>query len=82
MSFLNMIARGNIKRIKELHQLGQRPDAIVDKFAQYGLSISVNLVNCVIAGEFDELDRVAIPRQAVTDLEREIDELSRGILPA
>lgn len=82
MSFLNMIARGNIKRIKELHQLGQRPDAIVNKFAEHGLSISVNLVNCVIDGEFDELDRVAIPRQAVTDLEREINELSRGILPA
>ncbi|MBA7988543.1 hypothetical protein HV124_21475 [Enterobacter asburiae] len=82
MSFLNMVARGNIKRIKELHQLGQRPDAIVQRFAQYGLNISESFVNCIINGEFDELDRIAVPRQVVNDLERELDELSRGIMPA
>lgn len=82
MSFLNMVARGNINRIKELHHIGQRPDAIVDKFAEYGIHISENFVNCIINGEFDELDRIALPRQVVNDLEREIDELSRGIMPA
>lgn len=29
MSFLRMVQRGNVERIKELDKLGQRPDAIV-----------------------------------------------------
>jgi len=82
MSFLNMIARGNIKRIKEFHERGLRPDAIVTRFARYNIRISENLVNCVINGKFDELDRMVLPRQAVYDLDRELDELSSGILPA
>ena len=82
MSFLNMIQRGNIQRIKELHNIGQRPDAIVTKFREYGIDISENLVNCVINGELDELDRVALPKSAVTNLEAEINNLASGVLPA
>jgi hypothetical protein len=68
MSFLNMIQRGNIQRIKELHNIGQRSDAIVAKFGEYG--------------ELDELDRVALPKSAVTSLEVEINNLASGLLPA
>ena len=82
MSFLNLIQRGNIQRIKELHNIGQRSDAIVAKFGEYGINISESLVNCVINGELDELDRVALPKSAVTSLEVEINNLASGLLPA
>lgn len=82
MSFLNMKARGNIQRIKEFHSMGLRADAIVSRFAAYNIHISENMVNCVINGEFDALDRVALPRSAVYDLQRELDEISSSILPA
>lgn len=82
MSFLNIVLRGNIKRIKELYALGQRPDAIVSLFKQHGIEISENLVVCVIKGELDELDRVALPKLAVTQLQDEINNLGAGLLPA
>ena len=82
MSFLNMIQRGNIQRIKELHSIGQRPDAIVAKFGEYGIDISESLVNCVINGELDKLDRVALPKSAVISLEAEINNLASVSLPA
>ncbi|MCG6455492.1 hypothetical protein K6U29_06780 [Vibrio parahaemolyticus] len=82
MSFLNMVLRGNIKRIKELHSIGQRPDAIVSLFKKHGIDISESLVTCVIRGELDELDRVALPKSAVASLQAEIDNLASGLLPA
>lgn len=80
MSFLAMKLRGNLKRIKEMHALGQRPDAIADTFKEHGINISVTLVECAIAGELDELDRAALPKKVVSNLQTELSLLSSAIV--
>ncbi len=82
MSFLGMKKRGNEKRIKELDELGLRPDAIVKTFHEYGINISERMVDCVLDGECDELDRVALPKSAVAEKKKQIDDISVGIMPA
>lgn len=82
MSFLGIKGRGNAKRIKELDEIGQRPDAIVETFQEHGINISERIVNCVLDGEYDELDRVALPKSAVADKKQQIDDVSCGIMPA
>ncbi|OBU41475.1 hypothetical protein AYY26_20945 [Photobacterium phosphoreum] len=82
MSFLNIVQRGNIKRIEELHELGQRPDAIVNLFRKHGISISIDLVNIVISGELHEFDRIPLPKSVIHNLKSEIDDLANGLMPA
>lgn len=82
MSFLNMVQRGNIKRIKELDVLGLRPDAIIQLFARHGITISARLVDVVLSGELDDLDKVALPKSAVNEVSAELNNISQGLLPA
>lgn len=79
MSFLGMKKRGNEARIMELHEIGLRPDAIVEKFNQHGIKITTVSVEYVISGEAAEMDRVSLPRQVVKDLKDEVDSLAAGL---
>ena len=79
MSFLRMVQRGNVERIKELDKLGQRPDAIVKRFNENGINIGINMVNVVLSGEMDEMDRKALPKASVREVEEEIKALYDGI---
>ena len=79
MSFLRMVQRGNVERIKELDKLGQRPDAIVKRFNEHGINIGINMVNVVLSGEMDEMDRKALPKASVREVEEEINALYDGI---
>lgn len=79
MSFLGMKQRGNLKRVRELHELGQRPDAIVERFNRHGIKISQLTVEYVTSGEADEMDRHSLPRKEVEELEAEIKALESGL---
>ena len=79
MSFLRMVQRGNVERIKELDKLGQRPDAVVKRFNENGTNIGINMVNVVLSGEMDEMDRKALPKASVREVEEEINALYDGI---
>lgn len=81
MSFLNMKMRGNIERIKEFNTLGQTDESIVKRFKNRGMNISPQLVNVVIKGELDELDKNNMPKSEVSKLKKELDDLEDGITP-
>ncbi len=75
MSFLNIKLRGNINRIRELDDLGQRPDAIKKTFKEHGIEVTEGFINCVLSGEIDELDRRSLPKKIVKDLKIEKDSI-------
>lgn len=79
MSFLKMKMRGNLDRIKEFDALGQKPEAIVDRFKKRGMNISVKTVQVVLSGELDELDKHNMPKSEVNDLKKELEQIEDSI---
>ncbi|MHA3053657.1 hypothetical protein [Acinetobacter sp. ANC 4640] len=79
MSFLKMKMRGNIDRIKEFDALGQKPEAIVERFKKRGMNISVKTVEVITSGELDELDKHNLPKSEVIDLKNELNQIEDAI---
>ena len=64
---------GNINRIKELDEIGLKPEAIAMKFKEHNISISVNVINVVLNNELDELRKKALPKKVVKDIKEQIN---------
>ncbi|MGR5450979.1 hypothetical protein ACP3V3_14730 [Vibrio sp. PNB22_3_1] len=61
--------RGNISRIKELADKGQKECGIAGTFQDHGINISPMLVKCVLNGELNELGRTALPKSVVDNID-------------
>lgn len=79
MSFLKMKMRGNIDRIKEFDALGQKPEAIVDRFRKRNMNISVKTVEVVLSGELEELDKHNMPKSEIRELKEELEKIESAI---
>jgi hypothetical protein len=70
---------GNYNRIKELHEIGLRDDAIAKEFRAQGVPISVNTVRAVLNDEIIAMGTVAYPKKKVKDIRDEISQITTGI---
>lgn len=83
MSLLHSITdpkfTGNCKRILELYEIGQRPEAIVQAFREQGINISINTVYAVLKNEIEEMRRKAFPKSIVKNKKQEAENIKASI---
>lgn len=72
--------RGNVNRIKELDELGLRPDAIAKTFQENGINITEATVNVVLNGEIDNLNKKALPKKVVQSIRHEKRVIENAII--